>query len=187
MKGKKSQALSLDMISAFVIFVLLISLLVAFLVLSNIFDPPKTYDFELEYVFKNIEKNTKTLTNGEFIDGSKINILKLESFASSYDDKSIDNIILGNLSSTQGIGLDPSAYDTCLYFTDNDNTHYEMTSGIKHIGRTNNGKCDTEIRNSRNPCKGYSDAISLMKPVLLEFGDYSKNRIVQMNVVVCVI
>jgi hypothetical protein len=41
------------------------------------------------------------------------------------------------------------------------------------------------MMNSGQPCDGYKDVVSIFKPVLLDFGDYTKNRVVQMNVVVC--
>jgi hypothetical protein len=201
---RKGQALSLDMTSALVIFILLVSLLISFLVVSDVFSPAKVYDYELEYVFKNIERNLEDYGNQAFLSGSRIDTSRLSSFASDNDGDNIDNIVIGNSINKQGIGLDPLAYDTCLYFMDNrgkDPRIYEMSSGVSYLGTVKDSSgaektCKELMSSGKNPCGAYSDSISMMKPVLLDFSQdpnvgpdssYTKNGIIQMNVVVCLI
>lgn len=188
--SKKGQILSLDLMSSIVLFTILVVLFVGFFVASRLFEPPRNYDFELDYVFSNMETNLNdpSVTN-DFLDDSRVDTIILDDFAQEYAGRSLDYIVLGTVGATRGIGLYPEGYDVCLYFTDIDDSIYDMDStpesAIRYLGVLKSGTCNDVFRVDENPCEGYGDVVSIFKPVLLDFGDYTKNRVVQMNVVVC--
>jgi hypothetical protein len=190
MREKKGQILSLDLMSSIILFTLLVVLFVGFFVASRIFEAPKDYDFEIDYVFNNmnINLNDPSINNG-FLSGSRVNTLELSAFAQEYNGESIDSIVMGTVGETKGIGLYPEGFDVCLYFTDIDETIYDMDTGtdsnIYYLGMLKSGTCNAVLQVDDTPCEEYRDVISIFKPVLLDFGDYRKNRVVQINVVIC--
>lgn len=189
-RGRKAQALSLDMVSAILVFVLVVALFVGFFLYAKVFSIPEEYPYELDYVFQNLEANLAEQAGSgtDFFHNSRIDVQKLRAFTSSYHDQSIDEFVIGFVGDAHGIGLDASAYDVCLYIKDNDKTTFNMGSSgedIRYLGVVDSGLCQDAIDSDRNPCEGYKDALSMISPVLIDFGDYSYNRIVQLNVVVC--
>lgn len=189
-RGKKGQILSLDLMSSIVLFTILVVLFVGFFVASRMFEPPRNYDFELDYVFGNMETNLNdpSIAN-DFLDDSRVDAAVLEAFALEYSGRSLDNLIIGTVGTTRGIGLYPDGYDVCLYFTDIDDSIYDMDSSpvstVRYLGLLRSGTCNDVFRADENPCNEYGDVVSIFKPVILDFGDYTRNRVVQMNVVVC--
>jgi hypothetical protein len=144
----------------------------------------KKHEFELEYMFANLENNLKyePVAGRDFFRDYRIDRDKLNAFALSATN--IDDYVVGNISSAHGIGLSSDVYDVCLYFIDNDGDRIDMAGKVA-LGEIKGGTCDMAIRNNQNPCEGYKQALSLFKPVLFDVGDPVNNRIVQMNLAVC--
>jgi hypothetical protein len=195
-KSRKGQVLSLDLMLSMVLFTVIVILFVGFFIASGMFKKPSDYDYEIDYIFDNLEVNLndpymhKNVDNRDFLNGARVNASVLRDFANDYSSRSppsIDEVLIGNIGDTKGIGMFPDGYDICLYFTDNDNTPYDMSQGgnILYLGYLKGGSCNEVMGALPKPCEGYKDVVSIFKPVLLDFGDYTKNRVVQMNVVVC--
>jgi hypothetical protein len=189
-KRKKAQIISFDFSTSFIIFLIFIVIFIGLIFFSN--NTEKKDEFELDYVFANLENNLRhySVPDRDFFVNYRISKTKLENFASDFDMIGIDSFVVGNLAGTHGIGLDDEAYDVCMYFTDNDNSHIVLSAAGKvALGQLGNiGKsCNDQITDPTkpNPCESYSQAISLFKPVLFDEGDNTKNRIVQMNLVMC--
>jgi hypothetical protein len=183
-RRKKAQIISFDFSTSFIIFLIFLVILIGLVLFSS--SSEDNPEFELEYVFANLENNLRhdPIPGRDFFSDYRINKTKLDSFAASVGN--IDAFVVGNISGTHGIGLDDEAYDVCLYFVDNDNSLFasgaEIALGELEMTGTS---CNAEISASRNPCESYSQAVSYFKPVLFDEGDRTKNRIVQMNIVMC--
>jgi len=177
----------MDLVFGIIIFILILLLFLGFFLFGSITKNIKTYDYEMDYLFMNMEKNVGQLNDAMiFIHGSRIDAARLRTFTNAYEDKSIDDFVIGYVGAARGIGLDPAAYDVCLYFTDNDASIISLApSGIKYLGNVTEGTCNSVINQGKNPCDGYEEAISMFKPVLMDVGNSDINRIVQMNLVVC--
>jgi hypothetical protein len=185
-KNDKAQIISFDFSTSFIVFLIFIVVFILFIFFNNNNDQQN--EFELEYVFANFENNLRhdLVSDRDFFSNYRINKEKLDNFADSVS--SIDAFVVGNISGTHGIGLDDDAYDVCLYLIDNDNNLISMSlSGKVAIGWLDKTgiSCNDTISASRNPCEDYSQAISFFKPVLFDEGDSTKNRIVQMDIVMC--
>jgi hypothetical protein len=196
LKSKKSQVVTFDLVVGVIVFMIFISM---FIVLA--FTIPKKswpFDFEIEYIFENLEFNLKkeyenTGYNVNFYQEYRINMTKLDYFTNNYVTKNIDNFVISNVSGTHGIGLSKYLYDSCIYFTDNNGLNIDLdfdtsnnaeTTSIGFLNKTGIS-CNNSFQNFKNPCEGYSQAISLMKPVLFDLNDPTKNRIIQMNILLC--
>ncbi len=185
-KNKKGQLVTFDFSTSMILFIMFGIIIVTVVVFSMTFDDSAQYEFEFEYIFDNLENN---LAYGEqtqnFMSNYRINMDNLRRFVSAYGD--IDDYTVGTIEhngkKSHGIGLYAEAYDTCMYFTHN-NDLIEV-SGKKAFGKTKNGACEDFIPHSKNPCEGYEHITSFIKPVLLDKGRYDTNKIVQMNLVVC--
>lgn len=185
MMQKKSQIISTDMIYGLIAFILLVTIFIGIFIYGNLTKDIDKYDYEMDYIFLNLEKNVAQLESDEiFIVGSRVYLDKLETFFNTYEEESIDELVVGQIGAANGIGLDITAYDTCLYFTDNDLSILEI-DGSRYLGEVNGVACELIIESERNPCDEFTNAVSLFKPVLLDEGDVTLNRVIQMNLVVC--
>ncbi|HLG23765.1 MAG TPA: hypothetical protein VI564_02435 [Candidatus Nanoarchaeia archaeon] len=187
---KRAQMVTFDLIIGIMIFILFIGLFVGLFFYFQNNGPDEKYDFEIEYVYANLEKNLEVyqsanpLTNFDFFRGYRINRQKLSRFYSEFKNKDVDQFVVSYVAGAHGIGLDSGSYDSCIYITDNDLSEYQI-SGAAATGLVKGSTCDEKIRLKQNPCKNYRQAISLTKPVLLDEGDVLKNRILQLNIVLC--
>jgi hypothetical protein len=195
--NKKAQMITFDFSSSIIIFMIFIAIFIGLFLLSQTVE--KKQDFELEYVFANLENNLKFgPDNQDFFIDYRVNKDKLTNFVSHIGTGSIDSYVVGNVSDvngvSHGIGLDEANYGVCLYFTDNNNSIVPLdNNGLVALGWlvTDPGSgagiwCYNEIGAKRNPCAKFKQAISLFKPVLFdEGGADDNNRILQMNIVVC--
>jgi hypothetical protein len=185
---KKSQIVSFDLAMSVVIFVIFLGTIGFFFISTS--DNIDDFDFELQYVYKNIENNlriserTGQNIEKDFLKNYRINETRLLNFYSGYLSSSIDEFVIHHVDGAHGIGLAKEAYDTCIYFTDIDKTRLNIV-GIEAIGQLDGNSCDSVISASLNPCQDYRQAFSLMRPVLFDEGDPLKGRILQMNVVIC--
>jgi hypothetical protein len=188
-KWIKAQVFSMDMILGIIIFILIMAILAGIFFFGNFNKPIDTYNYEMDYLYKNLEVNVGQLNNNMiFIQNSRINVANLYNFANEIimnRNQSIDDFVIGNISEARGIGLDPDAYDVCMYFTDNDRSIVMLNNGIRYLGKVDAGTCNDVIGSGNNPCDGYESAISMFKPVLFDVGNPRSNRIIQMNLVVC--
>jgi hypothetical protein len=188
--NKRSQVLSTDLVYGVVAFMVIVIIFLGVLLYNNLTKGVDKYEFEMDYLFLNLEKNVEQLSDDKiFISDSRVNVSKLKKFVDFYKDKSIDKLVVGYIGNANGIGLDPAAYDTCLYFTDY-NGDIIAFDGVQYLGivkidKLTERSCQEEITFKRNPCEYFNDAISLFKPVLFDEGNFNLNRIIQMNLVVC--
>jgi hypothetical protein len=185
--NKKAQIITFDFSSSIIIFMIFIAIFIGLFLLSQTVE--KKQDFELEYMFANLEHNLKFgPANQDFFIDYKVNKAKLTNFVSAIGTGSIDSYVVGNINGAHGIGLDEAGYDVCLYFTDNDNSKV-MIGGQQVMGWLEKPmkSCNDIIMSpgNPNPCDDYKQALSFFKPVLFDEGDSSTNRILQMNIVVC--
>jgi hypothetical protein len=189
---KKAQIITFDFSSSIIIFVIFLSIFIGVFLLTQ--GSEKKPDFEIEYVFSNLENNLKYgAAEGDFFADYRVDKTRLEYFASAIGSGSINSYVIGTVGGTggsHGIGLDESSYDVCLYFTDNDKQILTITGApeIKVLGSLNKtgSSCNHEMIIAGNdPCEAYKQATSLFKPVLLDENDYTMNRIIQMNIVMC--
>jgi hypothetical protein len=200
--NKKAQMITFDFSSSIVIFMIFIAIFIGLFLLSQTVE--KKQDFELEYVFANLENNLKFgPSDRDFFSDYRVDKVKLQNFISTIGTGSIDSYVIGNVDDvngvSHGIGLDEASYDVCLYFTDNDNSKVFLDSSNSiqalgwletdpgsHTGNTCNSQLSSNNLVVKNPCEKYKQAISLFKPVLFdEGGPDANNRILQMNIVVC--
>ena len=192
---KKGQAITFDLSSSIIIFVIFIVIVIGSFFLLQRFDRGRSIEFELEYVFANFENNLKFgPADQDFLVNYRVNKYKLDAFATAFlpSVTSIDSYVIGSEGAAHGIGLDEAGYDTCLYFIDTDGSKIEMQAGLGTVEALGTLKddpliknCNTEISNDRNPCDGYKSALSLFKPVLYDVEDTEENRIISMNLVIC--
>lgn len=181
----KAQIFSLDMIFGLIVFILIIVGLISIFLFGSFTKSVDKYDYERDYLYRNLERNLAQLSgNMTFLQNSRVDVIKLQDFAMAYRNQSINDFVVGNVSKARGIGLDPAAYDVCLYFTDNDKSIVQL-GGIKYLGTVDGGSCDSVIGGGSNPCNGYKDVISMFKPVLFDARNPNLSRIIQMNLVVC--
>jgi len=188
MKAKKSQAISVDLVIAIVIFAIIFTVALSLLFSFQKKGIDNSHELEMEYVFANLEHNLEaeqkiSVTNRDFIKDYRIEKAKLNKFFSDLGTSSIDQYVIGNLPQTHGIGLEPESYDACLFFMGNDGLRLTV-SGLEAAGYLKSGTCHDKIIVS-NPCDDYKQSISLLKPVLLIEGSTDTNRILQMNLVIC--
>jgi hypothetical protein len=197
--NKKAQMITFDFSSSIIIFMIFIAIFIGLFLLSQTVE--KKQEFELEYVFANLEHNLKfdPVSGQDFFRDYRVNWNRLRTFAQNLGDDSIDSYIIGNINGAHGIGLDEANYDVCLYFTDNDKSFITIdtdpaspTHGLVALGwlETNPGShtgntCNSKISAKENPCEQYEQAVSVFKPVLFDEGDPINNRILQMNIVMC--
>lgn len=183
--NKKAQMITFDFSTSLIIFIIFIAIFIGLFLMAQ--KPVEKSEFELEYVFANLENNLKydSVTNRDFIRNYRVNYVRLINFATDPNTADIDPYVIGNISgNAHGIGLDEGAYDTCLYFMDNDNQIISL-SGKRALGMLKGGvSCDSMIP-QYNPCEGYKRAYSIFKPVLLDLNNPDANRIILMNIVVC--
>lgn len=187
---KKAQIISLDLVLGIMVFLIILVVFVAVFLYGRLTQKVDKYEYELDYLYRNFEVNLKHGNEDQqFLVRSRVYKDKLRAFASFYYLQSIDNLVVGKVVQANGIGLDPAAYDVCMYFTDKDNQPMEITPGITHIGQIKfenvERTCQEIISGNNNPCRDYKDSISLFKPVLFDENDEELNRILQMNLVVC--
>ncbi len=191
--SKKSQMLAFDFTTGLFLFILIFLLFAGVFGISKLMEEKKAFDFEMEYVFDNLENNLindPADPGGDsiFFSVHRVYPDKLADFASRYSSGQIadfDLYSVGFVGHAHGIGLEPAGYDTCLYLMDNTGL-IEMGSGLAAIGRVRDGtSCDSKIRAGKNPCEDYGDVMSLFIPVLYDTGSPDTSRIVQMNMVVC--
>lgn len=182
---RKSQIISTDLIYGLIAFILIVSIFVGIFMYSRMSKGAPDYEYELDYLFLNIEKNVEQMDESViFIDGSRVDYVKLERFYQASQGKSIDDIVIEQVGNATGVGLDEGSYDTCLFFTD-DEGRIEV-GGITYVGKIRENTCEQLMTHSyANPCDSFKSAVSLFKPVLLDTHDYSSSRIIQMNLVVC--
>jgi len=187
---KKGQMMTFDFSTSIILFIMFIMIVAIITLLNQKVEQSAQHPFELEYTFTNFEKNlahTSETPAIDFIHNYRVNYDKLKDFSSTVNN--IDKLVLENIDSTQGIGMFAETYDVCMYVFDNDGTHLDLDGNGKiAVGEIKNGiSCDSVIKNKKNPCNGYEKAISFFKPVLLDVGDEDENRIVQMNLVMCLV
>ena len=176
-KAKKAQIITFDFSTSLIIFLLFIAVFIGLFFLSQGLE--KQAEFELEYVFANLENNLKynASQNRDFLRDYRVSETKLSSFASAIGTGSIDEYVVGEIGDAHGIGLSAEAYDICLYFTDNNNQF------ISILGMVKSGPCVSVI--TSDPCSGYKQTLSLFKPVLFDTGSPDENSIILMNLVMC--
>ncbi len=187
---KRGQIVTFDLVIGIIIFVLFLGILIGTVFYFQNKDVAMEQDFEIEYIFSNFENNleinekTNPSTNIDFIKDYRVDKDKLTSFFVEFEDKSIDDYVMSNVEDAHGIGLSSFAYDSCLYFTDNDGSRL-IINGMESVGKVKGGTCNQKIISSESPCEMYSQAISIFKPVLYDEKDVQKNRILQMSLVLC--
>ena len=186
MSNKKSQVITFDLSSSLIIFIIFIAIFIGLFLLTQSSETKQ--EFELEYMFSNLENNLKfDVPGGAFFRDYRINKIKLDNFANYIAAGSIDDYIVGEVNGAHGIGLGVDNYDACLYFTNNSNQRISMGSSnrtaLGYLSKISS-TCDAII-STNNPCENYKQALSFMKPVLLDLGNPEKNSIIQMNLVVC--
>jgi hypothetical protein len=184
MNNKKSQLMTFDLSASSMLFLVFIVLLVGSFILFRSYENKQEFDFELEYIFANLENNLKFDGRESVFHDYRVEKEALDKFASSGAD--LDRYILGNVGEAHGIGMAEEAYDSCLFFTDTDGSIMDMTkSGVKVLGELKSGSCGSKIIGDQNPCEGYERALSFFKPVLYKGADQYEDRIILMNIVVC--
>jgi len=181
---KTAQIFSMDMIISVVVFAVFMSLFVGIFVASQSYTAEQDTQFELEYVFANLENNLRFETDPNliFLRDYRINAQNLANFFASVSNT--DTYIVGSLPDAHGIGLSEDAYDTCLYLTDTDGSRLRI-NGLEAVGSLKSDTCHNIISSNENPCDEYSDSLSLFKPVLYDNSDQNLNRIIQLNLVIC--
>jgi hypothetical protein len=187
---KKGQMITFDMSTTLIVFIVFIILFILLFVLAQ--RTGQKHEFELEYVFSNLENNLK-FDNSDpsiaFLRNYRVTKGRLNNFANTVAD--IDSYVIGEIGNAHGIGMDEEGYDACLYFKDNDGQFIGMgDEGLSVLGRLSKigsgSRCQEEmITNNRNPCDRYKQALAMIKPVLFDVGNPTNNRIVQMNLVIC--
>lgn len=181
---KKAQMVTFDMSTTLVVFIIFIVIFIGVFFMSQRIITP--HEFELEYVFYNLENNLKFDDESRrFITNYRVDSEKLKKFAEEVND--IDAYVIGRINGAHGIGMDPEGYDACLYFKDNDGSFLKLDSQKIAVGTLSkvNKPCHDVISSGENPCEEYKQATALIKPVLLDTGNPENNRIIQMNVVIC--
>ncbi|KYK24399.1 hypothetical protein AYK26_06895 [Euryarchaeota archaeon SM23-78] len=190
--SKKAQIITFDLSSSIIIFLIFIAIFIGLIFLAQSIE--EEHDFELEYVFANLENNLQyddPAQNRDFIRDYRVNKEKLNKFVLTVSDSEIDEYVIGNETALgHGIGLDKKGYDACLYFTDNDGNLLNLpypTGSKQALGWLTKPQvsCHEEINAGKNPCERYKQALSLLKPVLFVEGGPDENRILQMNLVIC--
>ncbi|MBD3204276.1 hypothetical protein GF327_08335 [Candidatus Woesearchaeota archaeon] len=193
----KSQIITFDLVVSIIVFMIFITIF-----LTLIFNIPKTkkkIDFEVEFVFDNLENNLigyNKLNPGDdalFFSEYRINISKLINFADLFKKKSVDDFVISHLTNTHGIGMSNYTYDSCIFFTDNDGSKIDLDFDDSNSAKTvslgylkESGQfCNESIQSTQNPCNDYDQAISLVKPVLYDLNDVYNNRVIQMNILLC--
>jgi hypothetical protein len=182
---KRSQLLSFDFIVAVIAIIFVGFTIAGVLLASQRTEAKNEFSMEFEYLYSNLENNLNQLPdNVHFIHGYSVDPARFENFANMYSTEGLDKYVLENVGDAHGIGLDGAGYDTCLYFTDMDGP-MDFSPGESILGTTKDGHCKDMIDANQNPCASYKDALALFRPVLINYGDPVKNRIVQMNIGVC--
>jgi hypothetical protein len=189
MTNKKSQVITFDLSSSLIVFLIFIAIFIGLFLLTQASETKQ--EFELEYIFSNLENNLKFDTPGpsrDFFRDYRINKTKLDNFANYIATGSIDNYVVGEVGGAHGIGLGVDNYDACLYFTDNNNQRISMgNDGRVALGNLSKipSSCHAIISVNQNPCDKYQQALAFLKPVLFDVGNPEQNRVIQMNLVVC--
>jgi hypothetical protein len=182
---KKGQIITFDFSTSLIVFVIFLALIIGLFLLGQAEE--KKHEFELEYMFDNLENNLKFDDPArDFFKNYRVNSGRLDAFASYIGDGSIDDYIVGSIGDAHGIGMSSDVYDACMYFVDNNGQMIDM--GTREVlGELKGGiTCEGEITSNRNPCEGYKQSLALFKPALFdEGGPQLNNRIVQMNLVIC--
>jgi hypothetical protein len=187
--NRKAQIITFDFSSSIIIFVIFIAIFIGLFLLSQ--NVEKKQEFELEYIYSNLENNLMfdTTINRDFFKDYRVDASKLRTFATdiqSIGSGSINSYVIGTIGASHGIGVDNSSFDICLYFTDNNRSIVEIIpgSGVRALGYLTKpaSSCNTELT---RPCDRYKQAVSVFKPVLFDENDYTKSRILQMNIVMC--
>jgi len=190
---KKAQIITFDLGLSIVLFIIFIALFFGLVLLVQRFDYEEERDFELEYVFLNLEYNLRAYekanpsSNIDFLSDYHINVSKIETFyQSAYNGViDVDQFIVGTLNGTHGIGLGYDKYDVCM-FLEYDSSRL-FFAGFESVGNVSSGFCHDAIITG-NPCEDYKEAFTLIKPVLLDNSSVAsviQNRIVLMNLVLC--
>ena len=189
LKMKKSQIVTFDLAISLIIFILFIGAFVSLYFLMQKRNSEGERDFEIEYVYANLENNLefRQKTVGDYVDFLKnyrIDRTKLNNFFRTFKPLSVDDFVVGEVSGSHGIGMSADNYDVCMYLTDNDGTSLVVET-VNAVGHLKTGSCNLQIATSQNPCAEYSQGISLLKPVLMDENDYTQSRILQLNIVLC--
>jgi hypothetical protein len=180
--SRRAQVVTMDMLAGILIFLVFVGAFLSLVFLVPRDDPRSEMEFELLYVFENLQENTRLTPALAFYKDYRVDEDLLSNFESSVAD--IDPYLIGVAGNSSGLGLSPDAYDMCLYFTDNDGSTVQIKTK-KALGKLRGSDCDKEIKTNKNPCGGYERAMTVFRPVLFDTGDVQKNRILQMNVVAC--
>jgi hypothetical protein len=192
-KNKRGQIVSFDLVTSLIIFVLFLAVFIGFFFFQQNKDLDEGEDFEVEFIFDNLENNLKLNPSGptlpvDFFGNYRVKNSKLVNFIADIDETKLDDYIIGNLANTHGIGLDTSSFDTCLFFRD-ENGIIDLNplgTARKAIGKMKDSEsCHDKLDSGENPCEGYDNAIALFKPVLFDRSDSNLNKIVQMNILLC--
>jgi hypothetical protein len=183
---KKAQVITFDFSTSLIVFILFMAVFIGIFILSQAAE--KKQEFELEYVFANLENNLRFSPNPgiDFFSDYRVDKAKLTTFVSLIGAGSIDDYVIGTVGNAHGIGLNPSGYSTCLYFTDNNGSRINI-NGITALGYLNKrgASCEDVFSTSTDPCEEYENALAIFKPVLFDENDVYNNRIIQMNLVIC--
>ena len=186
MSNKKAQVITFDLSSSLIVFLIFIAIFIGLFLLTQASETKQ--EFELEYIFSNLENNLKfDSPNRAFFRDYRINKTKLDNFANNIGTGSVDDYVVGEVGGAHGIGLGVDNYDACLYFTDNNQRISMGSSSWVALGNLSKipSSCNAIISTGQSPCENYRQALSFLKPVLLDLGDPNQNRIIQMNLVVC--
>ena len=190
---KKSQIVAFDLVISLIIFMVFIGAFISLYFLMQNRDIGNERDFELEYIYANLENNmafhqAKYSDNMDFLSNYRVDLTKLNNFFTTFRSSTVDDMVIGSVDEAHGIGMSAAAYDSCIYITDNDGRSLAVgtTNAVGQLkSATGPISCNLKIASGQNPCDDYSQGISLLKPVLLDERDPLRNRIVQLNIVLC--
>jgi len=182
---KKAQIISFDLSSSMVIFLIVLMVFIAIMAVTR--PQESATDFEIDYVFSNIENNLNAENpNTAFLANYRISKSNLDLFADIHElSPDIDQYVLGAVANAHGIGVDPESHDSCMFFRDESGLIEFGSANIVAIGELKGGITCNSVISGANPCEQYKRALSMFKPVLLDEGNVNENRIIQMNLVMC--
>lgn len=187
--AKNAQMVTFDLVVGITLFLIFISIFISVFLFFQNKDSNVEHEFSLEYVFANLENNLENSQNEiYFLKDYRINLEKLENFfqfVRDFNGGSIDEFTVSNVVNAHGIGLSADAYDSCLYLTGIDGGRIEIFGAFEAVGQLKSASCHDKISSGQNPCDEYRQAISLFKPVLFDEENPLRNRILQMNIVLC--
>jgi hypothetical protein len=178
---RRGQLVSFDLLAGSLLFILFVGVLAMVLFSRTPNSSQTQFEYELVYAFDNLESNLRSDPSADFLVGYRVDQQKLVSFSAKYPD--ITDMVIGTAASS-GIGLGADAYDTCLYFVDTDGSFLSI-NGASAAGKLKSNTCDAQLKSGQSLCQGYSHAMAVFRPVLLDTGSRGSNRIIQMNVVAC--